>query len=119
MSTLSSNLKYYRELSGLTSREVSEKTGIPQMTYIGWETGHRQPRNLDENLDKIATVFGITKDILLYDRTEEPITIEQKEKRADQHRQAILHAYDSLTDEARARLLRYAEDLLANNRNKR
>ena len=29
MSTLSDNLKYYRSLSGLTSREVSERCGIP------------------------------------------------------------------------------------------
>lgn len=119
MSTLSENLKYYRGLSGLTSRELSEKTGISQMTYIGWETGHRQPRNLDENLDKIAAAFGITKDILLLDRTGEPTTIEQKEKRSDQHRQILLHAYDALNDEARTKLLTYAEDLLANNRNKR
>lgn len=119
MSTLSNNLKYYRALSGLTSKEVSEKTGIPQMTYIGWETGHRQPRNLDGNLDKIATVFGITKDLLLYDRADEPVTIEQKEKRSDQDRQALLRTYDALNSSGQSKLLNYAEDLLANHRNKR
>lgn len=119
MSTLSDNLKYYRSLSGLTSREVSERCGIPQMTIIGWETGHRQPRDLDESLDKLAAVYGITKDILLLDRGREPVTVEQKEKRSVQDRQAVLRAYDALSDEARAKLLAYAEDLLANHRNKR
>lgn len=100
MSTLSDNLKYYRQCSGMTSREVSEKTGISQATYICWETGHRQPRNLDD-LDKIAEVFGITKDILL---------IEQKERDTD--RQKLLQTYDALSTESRKKLLDYAEDLM-------
>ena len=64
-----------------------------------WETGHRQPRNLDD-LDKIAEVFGITKDLLL---------IEQKERDTD--RRKLLQAYDELSTESRKKLLDYAEDL--------
>ena len=111
MSTLSNNLKYYRKLSGLTAREVAAQCGIPQQTYTGWETGHRQPRNLDD-LDKIAAVFGITKDYLLIDRDGNTVTIEPKEKRKEQDRQMLLRAYDELNEEAKEKLVGYAEDLL-------
>ena len=114
MSTLSDNLKYYRKISGLTTKEVAEKSGIAQMTYIGWETGHRQPRNLD-NLDKIAAVFGITKDYLLYDRNGKAITIEEKQRRSEHEVQILLNAYYNLNMEARTKLVSYAEDLLSIN----
>lgn len=112
MSTLSDNLKYYRKLSGLTVRELTEKTGIPQQTYTGWELGNRQPRHLDD-LDKVAEVFGITKDYLLYENGK-TITIEVKEKRSDKDRERLLRSYSALNDEARMKIVEYAEDLLGN-----
>ena len=84
----------------ITAVELASFLGISQATYICWETGHRQPRNLDD-LDKIAEVFGITKDLLL---------IEQKERDTD--RQKLLQTYDALSTESRKKLLDYAEDLL-------
>ena len=111
MSTLSDNLKYYRKLSGLTTRQVADMSGISQNTYIGWETGHRQPRNLDD-LDKIAPVFGITKDYLLIDRDGNTVVIEPKEKRREQDRQILLRAYEELNEEAKEKLVGYAEDLM-------
>ena len=111
MSTLSKNLKYYRKMSGFTAREVAQRCGIPQQTYTGWETGHRQPRNLDD-LDKIAEVFGITKDYLLFDRDGDTMVIEPKEKRKESDRQILLRAYDELNEAAKEKLVGYAEDLL-------
>lgn len=111
MSTLSDNLKYYRKLSGLTTRQVADMSGISQNTYIGWETGYRQPRNLD-NLDQIASVFGITKDYLLYDRNGNTITVEEKKRRSEHEENTLLNAYNRLNEEARKRLVLYAEDLL-------
>lgn len=110
MSTLSNNLKYYRKLSGLTAREVAAQCGIPQQTYTGWETGHRQPRNLDD-LDRVAEAFGITKDYLLYENGK-TVTIEVKEKRSDKERERLLRSYAALNDEARMKIVEYAEDLL-------
>ena len=111
MSTLSDNLKYYRNLSGKTVREVSEETGIVQQTYTGWELGNRQPRNLDD-LDIVAQCFGITKDVLLYDR-EGTVVIELKRNRSEQDRQNLLAVYAKLNAEGRAKLNSYAEDLIS------
>lgn len=110
MSTLSDNLKYYRTLSGMTVREVSEKSGIPAQTYTGWELGNRQPRHLDD-LDRVAEAFGITKDYLLYENGK-TVTIEVKEKRSDKERERLLRSYAALNDEARMKIVEYAEDLL-------
>jgi len=90
---------------------VADMSGISQNTYIGWETGHRQPRNLDD-LDKIAPVFGITKDYLLIDRDGNTVVIEPKEKRKEQDRQILLRAYEELNEEAKEKLVGYAEDLM-------
>ena len=111
MSTLSDNLKYYRNLSGKTVREVSEETGIAHQTYTGWELGIRQPRNLD-NLDIVAQCFGITKDVLLYDR-EGAVVIELKRNRSEQDRQNLLAIYTKLNAEGKAKLNSYAEDLIS------
>lgn len=110
MSTLSDNLKYYRKLSGKTVREVSEETGIAHQTYTGWELGNRQPRNLDD-LDIVAQCFGITKDVLLYDR-EGTVVIELIRDRSEQDRQNLLAIYNKLNAEGKAKLNAYAEDML-------
>ena len=112
MSTLSNNLKYYRSLSGKTVREVSEETGIAHQTYTGWELGNRQPRNLDD-LDRVAECFGITKDLLLYDREGNTVVVEFKEKRSEQDAQNLMKAYYELSREGRMKLSEYAEDLLS------
>ena len=111
MSTLSDNLKYYRTLSGMTVREVTEKTGIPQQTYTGWELGNREPRRLDD-LDKVAEAFGITKDLLLYSNGS-IVKEKSKEKRPEQMRERLLRTYAALNDEARKKIVEYAEDLLS------
>ena len=112
MSVLSENLKYYRTLSGLTVREITEKTGIPQQTYTGWELGNRQPRKL-EDLDKVAKVFNISMDILLLDREGNKMVIEFPKKREKQDLDNLVRAYNELNAEARAKLSGYAEDLLS------
>lgn len=104
-------MKYYRKLSGKTVREVSEETGIAHQTYTGWELGNRQPRNFDD-LDSVAQCFGITKDVLLYDR-EGTAVIELKHTRSKQDRQNLLAIYARLNTEGKAKLHSYAEDLIS------
>lgn len=112
MSVLSDNLKYYRTLSGLTVREITEQTGIPQQTYTGWELGNRQPRKL-EDLDKVAKVFNISMDVLLLDREGNEMVVEFPKKREKQDLDNLVRAYKELNAEARAKLSGYAEDLLS------
>lgn len=110
MSILSDNLIYYRKLAGKTVMDVERATGISHSTYTGWEQGYRQPRNL-EDLGRVAEVFGITMDLLLYDRDGEAITIEMKKHRDEHDLQALLRAYSVLNAEGKEKLTSYAEDL--------
>ena len=110
MSILSDNLIYYRKLAGKTVMDVERATGISHSTYTCWEQGYRQPRKL-EDLGKVAEVFGITMDLLLYDRNGEATTVEMKKMRDERELQNLLRAYSVLNAEGKEKLTSYAEDL--------
>ena len=110
MSILSDNLIYYRKLAGKTVMDVERATGISHSTYTCWEQGYRQPRKL-EDLGKVAEVFGITMDLLLYDRNGEATTVEMKKMRDERELQNLLRAYSVLNEEGKEKLTSYAEDL--------
>ena len=105
MSTLSDNLRFYRNLSGKTAARVSEECGIPAQTIYAWELGNRVPRDLDE-LDKLAESLNITKDMLLQDRSR---------PRPDARKlrlEAYARGIEQLNDAGRDKLMDYLEDLL-------
>lgn len=56
-------MKKARELTGLTQREVSQETGIPQSTIAYIETGKREPDI--EKLGILADFYGVSADWLL------------------------------------------------------
>ncbi len=110
MSILSDNLIYYRKLAGKTVMDVERATGISHSTYTCWEQGYRQPRKL-EDLGKVAEVFGITMDLLLYDRNGKATTVEMKKMRDERELQNLLRAYSVLNEKGKEKLTSYAEDL--------
>ena len=52
-----------RKLNRLTQREVAERLGISQPSYIRYENGKAEPRL--ENLVKLADLFDVSVDYLL------------------------------------------------------
>lgn len=57
------NLKELRKLYGYTQRQVAEKLGISQPSYIRYENGSSEPTL--ENLVKLADLFDVSADYLL------------------------------------------------------
>ncbi len=63
MKVFRENLRELRIASGLTQREVAEKLGISQPSYIRYEIGTAEPTL--ENLGKLADLFDVSVDSLL------------------------------------------------------
>jgi len=57
-------LRELRDKAGLTTRELAEKTGIPESTLKAWELENRQPTVI-ERLPELAEVLGTTPRNLL------------------------------------------------------
>lgn len=57
------NLKEQRKLCGYTQRQIAEKLGISQPSYIRYENGSSEPTL--ENLIKLADLFDVSADYLL------------------------------------------------------
>ena len=56
-------LKEQRKLYGITQREMAERLGISQPSYIRYEQGTAEPSQ--ENLVKLADMFDVSTDYLL------------------------------------------------------
>lgn len=52
-----------RKSLGMTQRQVAEKLGITQPSYIRYEIGNSEPTL--ENLAKLADIFDVSVDYLL------------------------------------------------------
>ena len=57
-------LKQARNLAELTQSEASEKIGVSIYTLLNWEKGKTCPKV--SMLDKIAEVYGIPKDMIVF-----------------------------------------------------
>ena len=57
-------LKQARNLAELTQSEASEKIGVSIYTLLNWEKGKTCPKV--SVLDKIAEVYGIPKDMIVF-----------------------------------------------------
>ena len=63
MKVFEERLKEQRKLYGLTQREIAERLGMSQPSYIRYENGTAEPSQ--ENLVKIADIFDVSVDYLL------------------------------------------------------
>lgn len=61
--TFAERLKFAREQTGFTQREVAKETGISQPIIAYLETGKREPSL--ENLGILAEFYGVSIDWLL------------------------------------------------------
>ena len=59
----SKRLKELRLENHFTQREIAEKLGVAQVSYLHWEQGKTEP-SID-NICKLCEIFGVTSDYLL------------------------------------------------------
>ena len=62
MEVFRKNLIELRKLNNMTQRQIAEKLGIAQPSYIRYENGKAEPSL--ENLVKIADIFDVSIDYL-------------------------------------------------------
>ncbi len=63
MKVFEKNITELRKLNKLTQRQMAEKLGITQPSYIRYENGTSEPKQ--EVLVKIADIFDVSIDYLL------------------------------------------------------
>ena len=63
MKVFEERLKEQRKLNGLTQREMAERLGVSQPSYIRYENGTAEPSQA--SLVKIADIFDVSVDYLL------------------------------------------------------
>ena len=61
--SISIRLEELRREAGLNKAETAKALGLSYKTYIGYESGKREPRS--KRLIKIAKFFGVSVDYLL------------------------------------------------------
>ncbi|MCK6363401.1 LexA family transcriptional regulator [Streptococcus agalactiae] len=65
MANLSDNIKYFRKQNKLTQKELARKLIIAPTAISAWEVGRNKP--LMDNIEQMASIFGIPKSKLLGD----------------------------------------------------
>ena len=63
MKIFQERLKEQRKLYGYTQRDMAERLGVSQPSYIRYEKGGAEPSQ--ENLVKLADIFDVSIDYLL------------------------------------------------------
>ena len=71
------NLKYYRELAGLSQFQLAKKMGMAQQTISAYENGVRQADN--DSLIEFSNFFNITIDDLIKNKTNEKVDYEKQQ----------------------------------------
>ena len=69
MSTISDNLKKYRNLKGYSQYKLAELCGIGQVTYARYENGARKPAI--DILSRIAEVLEVSIDLITGTQTDD------------------------------------------------
>ena len=65
MATLAENIKIYRKANRFTQKSLAEELGIAPTAVSAWELGRNKP--LMDNIEHMASLFGISKSQLLGD----------------------------------------------------
>lgn len=76
--TFAQKLKFARERTGFTQREVAKEIGLPQSTIAKYETAKLEPSV--ETLGKLADFYGVSLDWLVGTRGEQEIYHPKKER---------------------------------------
>lgn len=107
------HLKYMKQKSGLTTREIAEQSGLPEPTLEKLFSGQTK----DPKLTTIRTIvhfFGCTLDDLVpldSKKSPAPVQAETEEMIVDEKR--LLSNYHTLNREGRQKLISYSDDLIS------
>lgn len=69
MANLSDNIKFFRKQSKLTQKGLAEKLNVAPTAISAWEVGRNKP--LMDNVEQMASIFGVSKSKLLGDEVYE------------------------------------------------
>lgn len=98
MSTVSEQLKYYRKQAKMTQKQLSEETGIAEITIRQYEAGKYQPKI--ENLHKISNALNVPLSFFLDDDFFDCLDLpEQDEEMFIQNKINELKTNPTLTNE--------------------
>lgn len=109
---LCDNMRYCRDFLGLTQKSLAEKTGIPAKTIRAYENGNSGRFITEEDLQKIAAVFGVPAKNLL----GHSVTYEWMEKTYFQNappKERIAAALDKLNEKGQGIAAERVEELTA------
>lgn len=67
------NIKRLREKSGMTQEALAEQLCVTRQAVSNWETEKTQPDV--ETLGKLAEIFGVSVEEIIYGESKEPKTI--------------------------------------------
>lgn len=119
--TIGERIKTCRNESNLTQKQLSELTGIAEITIRQYEAGKYAPKMM--NLEKIAValhispavLMGVTEDSALFKVVQHipSATFESKDGKTDVNLFSTkeLHNYFCLNSKGKAKALSYIEDL--------
>ena len=112
---LSGKLRYYREASALSHRQVADALGIERSTYTKYETGDSHPRL--PTLLRIAEIYNVPPEALLPDIGRDSSSKMVLDSSADspiyqlsKAERGLVAAFRALSDEQKAQAL----ELIAN-----
>lgn len=98
MASLNENIKFYRKRRNLTQKDLANLLNIAPTAISAWEVGRNKP--LMDNIEQMASIFGIKKSELLGDTFSE---LSQPE---------ILTIYNQLNDERKEISLNFTKEQL-------
>jgi transcriptional regulator with XRE-family HTH domain len=80
-------IRELRESRGYKQQYVADYVGVSLRQYQFWQAGDNEPSQ--DNLEKLAELFGVTPQFILRGDTPSPLTSPSIEERLDEIREAI------------------------------
>ena len=93
------------EERNITAHKVASELGMSYSTFSGWKAGRYRPKL--EKAQKIANYFGVTVEYLMTGKEKSP----DGKSELDEKLSLLKNIMDSLSEDDRADVLRYAEFL--------
>lgn len=109
---MNNRIRECRKAAGMSQKYVSVTLGLAGPSISNWESGKTKPSN--ENLVKLAALFGVSVDYLLGLESPEPIIPATKNAPADDLTEQIMAKARGMTVEELQQLLRIM-DAVKNN----
>lgn len=92
------NFRKFLSQSGYQQQDIAKAVGVSRQTVSTWVTGKNYPRA--DVMERLASFFGIRLSDLVCD------------EEGSMHEAQLLYAFNSMSEEGKAKLLERAEELL-------